>query len=86
MTVMEILGHSQITTTMRYAHAIPNKKVEAMEMLAHWSIRQRSEQNVDQEERIDFEAFPQVIEKCGEPCRNRTCDPLVKSQMLYQLS
>ncbi len=22
----------------------------------------------------------------GEPCRDRTCDPLIKSQMLYQLS
>ena len=22
----------------------------------------------------------------GEPCRNRTCDPLIKSQLLYQLS
>lgn len=22
----------------------------------------------------------------GEPCRIRTCDPLIKSQLLYQLS
>lgn len=29
---------------------------------------------------IDF------IEKSGEPCRIRTCDPLIKSQLLYQLS
>ncbi len=26
------------------------------------------------------------IEKSGEPCRIRTCDPLIKSQLLYQLS
>jgi hypothetical protein len=28
----------------------------------------------------------QLIEKYGEPCRIRTCDPLIKSQLLYQLS
>ena len=28
----------------------------------------------------------QPIEKYGEPCRIRTCDPLIKSQLLYQLS
>ena len=27
-----------------------------------------------------------VIEKSGEPGRNRTYDPLIKSQLLYQLS
>jgi hypothetical protein len=27
-----------------------------------------------------------VLEKYGEPCRIRTCDPLIKSQLLYQLS
>jgi hypothetical protein len=25
-------------------------------------------------------------EVCGEPDRIRTCDPLIKSQLLYQLS
>ena len=34
--------------------------------------------------RIDEVA--EVIEKSGEPCRIRTCDPLIKSQLLYQLS
>jgi hypothetical protein len=28
----------------------------------------------------------QVIDLFGEPGRSRTCDPLIKSQMLYQLS
>ncbi len=27
-----------------------------------------------------------IIEEIGEPCRIRTCDPLIKSQLLYQLS
>ncbi len=25
-------------------------------------------------------------QESGEPCRIRTCDPLIKSQLLYQLS
>src|SRR6266403_1073382 len=29
---------------------------------------------------------PQVMENNGEPSRARTCDPLIKSQLLYQLS
>ncbi len=27
-----------------------------------------------------------TLEESGEPCRIRTCDPLIKSQLLYQLS
>lgn len=30
--------------------------------------------------------LPPVIEINGEPSRTRTCDPLVKSQLLYRLS
>ena len=30
--------------------------------------------------------LPQVIECNGEPWRARTSDPLIKSQLLYQLS
>ncbi len=30
--------------------------------------------------------LPQVIENNGEPWRARTSDPLIKSQLLYQLS
>ena len=30
--------------------------------------------------------LPLIIELNGEPSRARTCDPLIKSQLLYQLS
>ncbi len=30
--------------------------------------------------------LPQIVENNGEPSRARTCDPLIKSQLLYQLS
>ena len=33
VVVKEILGHSKIETTMRYAHAVPKRKLEAIEVL-----------------------------------------------------
>ena len=33
-----------------------------------------------------FVNLPQIIANPGEPSRARTCDPLIKSQLLYQLS
>ena len=33
VVVKEILGHSKIDTTMRYAHAVPKRKLEAIEVL-----------------------------------------------------
>lgn len=33
VVVKEILGHSQIDTTIRYAHAVPKRKLEAIEVL-----------------------------------------------------
>jgi len=27
-----------------------------------------------------------LLKRCGEPRRTRTCNPLIKSQLLYQLS
>ena len=33
VVVKEILGHSKIETTMRYAHAVPERKLAAIEVL-----------------------------------------------------
>ena len=33
VVVKEILGHSKIETTMRYAHTVPKRKLEAIEVL-----------------------------------------------------
>jgi hypothetical protein len=30
--------------------------------------------------------MPSLVDSNGEPSRDRTCDPLIKSQLLYQLS
>ena len=33
-----------------------------------------------------FHSVFQVLDVLGEPGKNRTCDPLIKSQLLYRLS
>lgn len=33
VVVKEILGHADIQTTMRYAHAVPQRKLEAISVL-----------------------------------------------------
>lgn len=40
----------------------------------------------EKESRQSRELPTLMLEKSGEPSRTRTCDPLVKSQLLYQLS
>lgn len=37
-------------------------------------------------QRHDFPGYFSNNQKSGEPNRIRTCDPLIKSQLLYQLS
>ncbi len=34
----------------------------------------------------DLQETSQTLVGVSEPCRSRTCDPLIKSQLLYQLS
>ena len=36
--VQEILGHSKITTTQRYAHPVPQRKLDAIEILNSYSF------------------------------------------------
>ena len=37
VVVKEILGHSKIETTMRYAHAVPKRKMDAINVLNSYS-------------------------------------------------
>ena len=36
--------------------------------------------------RLPIPPLSRTLNKNGEPCRDRTYDPLIKSQLLYQLS
>ena len=38
-TLLELMGHSTIAMTMRYAHLAPGQKQEAVDMLVGWSSK-----------------------------------------------
>lgn len=44
--VKDILGHSDIHTTMRYAHAITEQSLEAIETLSNYAERNRKIINI----------------------------------------
>jgi hypothetical protein len=55
-----------------------------------WSFRFEQNRHADPKKQTTASsplADPSEIQRfCGEPDRIRTCDPLIKSQLLYQLS
>jgi len=76
--IQALLGHEQITTTQIYTKvALPvlQNAIQALEALA-------GSQHVVN----DVVTNSDNPLKIHEPCRIRTCDPLIKSQLLYQLS
>ncbi len=50
-----------------------------------WSLGERCSRVVAKPG-IPEEGFLQPLDLIGGPCRDRTCGPLIKSQLLYQLS
>ena len=83
--VSRLLGHKKPTTTLaHYAKWIPSGEqrfVNVMDSIPK-KLGTKSGHQVDIIEKEDTE----VIEKFGGPCRGRTYGPLIKSQLLYQLS
>jgi integrase len=47
-TVAELMGHKKIQMTMRYAHLAPAHKLEAVEKLAEFNRRERTEKTQDE--------------------------------------
>ena len=81
-TVKEILGHWDLQTTLRYVHLSPGHIQTAAEKgsLAHLGMGTGSEGKADERERT------QAVDSIGAPDRSRTCNLLIRSQVLYPLS
>jgi len=83
--VSKQLGHRKPTTTLKYyATWIPSEDrryVDAMDTALE-KLGTSPWHQVDITEKKAME----VVEKFGGPCRGRTYGPLIKSQLLYQLS
>jgi hypothetical protein len=82
--IKELMGHASIVTTMRYIHAPIRESVGRS--LSCQSIASSDVTSLSQTKSGRSFNPPQVVENNGEPSRARTCDPLIKSQLLYQLS
>jgi hypothetical protein len=95
------LGHTDATTTLRwYARWIPRtdkRAVDALDEARPFSkLRLEAAQgagvgdqlvtNLLPESQIGHPETSEVPDKIGGPSRTRTLDPLIKSQLLYQLS
>ena len=78
--VQERLGHSTIATTLDiYSHTVPGMQKAAAERLDTLLPKAEEIANVGK-----MSAEGQKVE--SRPYRSRTCDTLIKSQVLYQLS
>ena len=83
--VSKMLGHSKPTTTLdHYAKWLPTDAQRFVNLLDTplEKVGTKSWHQVDITHKEDVE----VVEKFGGPCRGRTYGPLIKSQLLYQLS
>jgi integrase len=78
-TLMKWMGHKSIETTMKYYVVSPEEyEVEAIKRLdGNYMATGHLVENGE---------GSQTLENKSEPCRIRTCDPLIKSQLLYRLS
>jgi hypothetical protein len=95
------LGHTDATTTLRwYARWIPrtdNRAVDALddarltsklrlEAAQSGTVGDQLVTKTPSESQIGHPGTPEVPDSIGGPSRTRTLDPLIKSQLLYQLS
>jgi len=82
--VSERLGHANIGITLdTYSHVLPGLQEAAAERF------DRVMETSLEGEKSDGDVSKMLAkghELNGRPCRNRTCDTLIKSQVLYQLS
>jgi hypothetical protein len=74
VTVKELMGHSDISTTMRYSHASPESKRRAVELLSNQNTSGRS---------VADGSDTQLVEKHGAPETTRTSDTRFRKPLLY---
>ena len=80
--VQRQLGHASIQLTVdTYGKWLPNENKGAVDRLDEASGSRMVAEMVNQAGESS-----EPLEKFGGPCRDRTCGPLIKSQLLYQLS
>ena len=89
-TVQELMGHKTIAMTLRYAHLSPAHQLEAVQRL-NAKPGATTTATEPTEPRAAVAAISTKAPDSSEasvdgPRRDRTCDPLIKSQLLYQLS
>ena len=85
------MGHVSIVTTMRYLHATDQGKRGENTVLSKYRQQRRRKDGhklvTTEKRQAQYSLEPAaIIENNGEPWRARTSDPLIKSQLLYQLS
>jgi integrase len=87
------LGHAKPTTTLlHYAHWLPRGDKAYIDRLAHVrstatpTLNDESWHRFGTKSEIGDSDAPEVPDSLGGPSRTRTLDPLIKSQLLYQLS
>jgi len=76
------MGHKSIETTMKCYVVFP----EDFEQEAIKRLDGGMDTYTDTSKERNLEKSSEPLEKTGEPWRIRTSDPLIKSQLLYQLS
>ena len=87
-TVQELMGHKTIAMTLRYAHLSRAHQLAAVRRLDN----EPTGTTTGTEAKLATVARgrgTEVLDSADErngPRRSRTCDPLIKSQLLYQLS
>ena len=81
-TLQKWMWHKYIETTMKYYVVSP----EDFEQEAIKRLDGRMDTYMDTLKEKGLQEIPQTLDITGEPWRIRTSDPLIKSQLLYQLS